>query len=464
LSVRNYQKSTRADTAYGVMPARTSDSFILDALPCDERAEKTVLGILLVFPERFAAVRHILSSEEFREGPRRSVYTAMQSRGSANPTDVIDALEAAKLDEPENISLLINSLGDQAGSGNLRDLLHYARKLKADGARRRRIELSETLRAAAQRGDLNTQLAAVEQLSQVREYCPPEEETKIVCAKNLLAKTIQPREYLLDPVLTTSALAEIFSWRGIGKTWFGLSLCGAVSSGGSFLSWKAPKARKTLYIDGELDEFSLQQRIRLLGIDNENFLVLCTDAQDIPFPHLATAEAQQKIEANLDGVELLVIDNLSALAPASNEEEGEQWIRIQTWFRELKRKHGTSIVFLHHAGHSGTSRGTTRREDLCDLVIELRRPKDYKASEGLRMELVFGKTRGKLSRYAESLECSLAEFNGQLLWAHKELEDVRASEVADMRANGMSEREIAKETNIPRSTVQRLLQKAQARK
>ena len=176
--------------------------------------------------------------------------------------------------------------------------------------------------------------------------------------------------------------------------------------------------------------------------------------------------AQRVIEERIieTRAEVLILDNLSALAPSTNETEAEQWNILQSWFKEMKRKLGITVIFLHHAGHSGTSRGTTRREDLLDLVIELRKPKDYVATEGLRMELVFGKTRGKLSRYAEPLECSLGEFNGQLLWAFKELRDARAVQVADLRNTGMSVRDIAEQTGVPKSTVARIIKDAKIRK
>jgi hypothetical protein len=221
-----------------------------------------------------------------------------------------------------------------------------------------------------------------------------------------------------------------------------------------------------LFVDGELDEFELQSRGRALDIGFDNLDILCCDAQENPFPHLADPRAQRIIEGRLQttGAEVLILDNLSALAPSTNETEAEEWNIIQAWFKELKRKYGITTIFLHHAGHNLAARGTTRREDLLSVVIELKKPKDYVATEGLRMELSFTKTRGKLSRFAEPLEVKLNDFGGQLLWGFTELQDVRATEVAGMRASGMSEREIAKTTGIPRSTVQRLLQKAQARK
>ena len=175
-----------------------------------------------------------------------------------------------------------------------------------------------------------------------------------------------------------------------------------------------------------------------------------------PFPHLATARAQRIIEDRLGSARLLLLDNLSALAPSSNEEEAAHWILIQTWLKELKRQ-GISSKFLHHAGHAGWARGTTRREDLLDVVIELRRPKDYVASEGLRFEVHFTKTRGMLGHLAEPLEASLTtSLDGDCLWTYRDLEDARLAQVVTLKTAGKTWREIEQETGVPKSTAQRL--------
>lgn len=48
------------------------------------------------------------------------------------------------------------------------------------------------------------------------------------------------------------------------------------------------------------------------------------------------------------------------------------------------RRAGRSIVLVHHAGKGGAQRGTSKREDVLDTVIALRRPTDYSADQGAR--------------------------------------------------------------------------------
>ena len=55
---------------------------------------------------------------------------------------------------------------------------------------------------------------------------------------------------------------------------------------------------------------------------------------------------------------------------------------------------GRSVLFVHHAGKTGAQRGTSKREDVLDTVIALRRPGDYTPARALPLEVHFEKARG----------------------------------------------------------------------
>jgi hypothetical protein len=436
------------------------DPYLAPPLRQHEDAEHCVLGTLLMHPELFPSLRAQLEPEDFADFSRRLVFGKMLQLGTS---DAVLITGAFRQNDRSELVAYVSSVMEQAASPG--QIQVYVQALKIKSVERRRIQLAELIAVRGHDGDTAAMLAAIRELADVADYVPPGEEVRFMSTKSLLQKTVTPREFLLDPILTTRAMAEIFSWRGVGKTYFALSLAGAIASGGSFLGWTAPRARKVLFVDGELDEYTLQQRVRQLGIGNDNLTVLCCDAQVNPFPHLASPIAQRIIEDNLHGAELLILDNLSALAPATNEREAEEWIVIQGWMKELKRKYGTTTIFLHHAGHSGASRGTTRREDLLDVVIELRKPKEYKASENLRAELIFGKTRGKLSQHAEPLQIWLeSDQNGLLSWQWSKLEDLKEMQVMELREQGATQRAIEQATGIPKTTVLRILKKHEGKR
>jgi putative DNA primase/helicase len=66
---------------------------------------------------------------------------------------------------------------------------------------------------------------------------------------------------------------------------------------------------------------------------------------------------------------------------------------IQDYLLRLRRRN-ISVLIVHHAGKGGQQRGTSRREDVLDTVICLRRPSDYEPTEGARFEVHLEKGRG----------------------------------------------------------------------
>ena len=68
---------------------------------------------------------------------------------------------------------------------------------------------------------------------------------------------------------------------------------------------------------------------------------------------------------------------------------------------------GKSVLLIHHAGKGGQQRGTSRREDVLDTVINLKRPTDYKTEEGVRIEFHFEKCRSLLGDKVKAFEARL---------------------------------------------------------
>jgi AAA domain len=97
--------------------------------------------------------------------------------------------------------------------------------------------------------------------------------------------------------------------------------------------------------------------------------------------NLATAEGQHGIERVLDGADLVILDNLSTLFPNGSESASDAWVPMQNWLLKLRRR-GVAVLFVHHAGTNGRQRGTSRREDVLDTVIALRRPENYSPDQG----------------------------------------------------------------------------------
>ena len=82
------------------------------------------------------------------------------------------------------------------------------------------------------------------------------------------------------------------------------------------------------------------------------------------------------IEAHLEGVDVLLLDNRSTLLGGAGENDADEWYPVQSWLLGLRRR-GITVILAEHTGRNGLPRGTSRREDILDAVIVLRRPADY---------------------------------------------------------------------------------------
>lgn len=440
-------------------------------LPQARDAERCVLGASLLDNAAYPVAAEILDPSDFRNLDHQTIFRCMGTlleKGSAIDTPILmHELETlGKLEQAGGVAY-ISTLAD--GLPRISNVKHYAAIVKEKAKLRALIDGGNALVEAGfskflDEGEIQARLA-----NMAVTFRPAAEPIKIVTLAELRKMKIPPREMLLEPILPVRSMSEIFAWRGVGKTYLALALAYAIASGRKIFKWQAPKPRPVLYVDGELDPEELQKRLRALDHADDsraggNLRILNTNLQGAPFPHLATQRAQRIIEDALRGEELLVLDNLSALAPSADDKDSEDWIAVQVWLSELKRQ-GISTIFLHHAGHAGWSRGTTRREDLLDIVIDLRRPKDYVASEGLRFELHFTKTRGLLSEAVRPIAVQLeTDLDGHLQWTYRDVEDVREAEIVELRDGGMSFRDIEKQTGIPKSTAERLYQKSKVAK
>jgi putative DNA primase/helicase len=284
--------------------------------------------------------------------------------------------------------------------------------------------------------------------------------------EELLAREIKPREMLLEPILPPQGLAMLYSYRGIGKTFLALGIGVAVASAGRFLCWTALRSRNVLYVDGELPAKTVQERSAMIVAGMEAgeplpgaFRVISPDFQQRPVPDLATRQGQALLEPHLEGVDLLVLDNLSALCRDGNENEGEGWLPVQDWALGLRRR-GMSVLFLHHAGKNRSQRGTSRREDLLDTVITLKHPADYAPNEGLRCEVHFEKTRAMLGESAKPFEVRMQSGpDGRANWTMRGLESAKAQKAAELFEAKGTVRDVADELGISRSAAGRLRQK-----
>lgn len=284
-----------------------------------------------------------------------------------------------------------------------------------------------------------------------------------------LRMPVLPRETILSPWLFTQSINMVHAIRGVGKTHFALGIAYAASTGGDFLRWKAPKPVSVVYIDGEMPASSVQERLRAIqsagGLtpDVGKFTIITPDLQDKAMPDLATEEGQEEINAVIESVkaELIIVDNISCLVRGQGKEnDAESWLPVQQWSLRM-RTEGRSILFIHHSGKGSTQRGTSKREDLMDIVIALRRPSGSSPTDGAIFEVHFEKNRGIHGDDVESFEAALqTDEQGRQTWAMRSVNDATSAKVIALLDDEWSQKDIAAQLDIKPSTVSYHVKKA----
>jgi hypothetical protein len=182
---------------------------------------------------------------------------------------------------------------------------------------------------------------------------------------------------LMGAWLTTTTRALITAATGLGKTNFGLALAMHAAAGLDFLHWKAHRAVRVLYIDGEMSRRLLRERVlaeaQRIGADPEGFFAL--SHQDVPggMKALNTPEGQAWVDAfikKIGGVDLVIFDNIMSLT-TGDQKESEPWRQTLPWSLSLT-KSDVGQVWIHHTGHDESrSYGDKTREWQMDAVVHL---------------------------------------------------------------------------------------------
>jgi hypothetical protein len=435
-------------------------------------AEQRLLGAVLIDNRVFHRVARLLRPGDFSYAVHERIWAAIDriihDGGQANPVTLKTLFDQdqdlANLGGAKYLATLATSAVTVTGAED------YARLVREMAARRELIGAAETAMAEAYSGSSGSAAEIVVRLQRriVGLECGAGRLNPLTAAE-FLALDLPQRETIVDPWLPRQGLAMIHSMRGVGKTHLALSLGYAVACGAGLLGWEAPVPRRVIYLDGEMPAAAMQRRLAeiVAGFNPEPpapdyFRLLCADETPNGLPDLATVEGQREIDAVIGEAELIVVDNLSCLARSGKENEGESWLPVQGWAL-AQRRAGRSVLFAHHSGKGGLQRGTSRREDVLDTVLGLRRPANYTADQGARFEVVFEKARGLHGDDAQPFEARYEERDGTAIWTRTEIADAELLRVVDALRDGMSIRETAQELGIHRSKVERLKKRADAK-
>ena len=448
-----------------------SRSFLSDKpLPHNPEAERSLLGAILLDPVFLKESEEVITASDFFK-PRDSelstngrIFLAMQNlRKQKKPIDLVTVTDQLKADN--ELAAYVASLAD--GMPRPSNVKHYAKMVREKALLRSVIYKTDEIQRRAWEGgtpleDLFTEFELFSKsATTARSGHSP------VDLPDLCSMSMSPRTFILEPILPVKSIAMLYSWRGSGKTFFTLELTYSIAVGaGNVFCWDIPQARPVLYVDGEMDSTELQERVQQIVIAHESkfpepgMMRFITPDLEERTPEIITADGRRRIEDQLRGGELLILDNLSSLIPSGEERETEDWAIVQEWLLKLRRC-GFTTLFCHHAGKGGGQRGTSNREDVLNLVINLRRPADYSPEDGLRAEVHFEKIRGRAAgRAVQPFEIKLeTDENGRACWTRKPLKELVERQVFEMFTAKEKDRDIGEILHLTRYQVYRLRKK-----
>ena len=439
-------------------------------LPYDDihSAEMSVLGALLLDQGCTPKVTALITEDDFFLERNRIIFALLVTLHAENiPADLVTVcnrlMKEGDLERAGGGSYLAELVEFTPTSQNV---AYYARIVARDSRERKIAGLAREL--AIDPDKLPEMLPRLSELTEDEESRRGKQ-LNVLSLHDFLETSFPERESLLSPIILTQSLSMIHAWRGLGKTHVGLGIAYAVASGGEFLKWRSPQPRGVLYLDGEMPGSALQERLAAITAASDSkplpgyFRIITPDLQDLgSMPDLATPEGQAAVNAMLTPeTALIVVDNISCLCRSGRENEAESWLPVQGWALR-QRSAGRAVLFIHHSGKNGEQRGASKREDILDTVIKLKRPVDYEPSQGAVFELIFEKARHLTGEDTASFEARLTTnpATGLQEWVYKDVAQTSFERVVNLAVEGLSQTEIANELQLNKSNVSRHLKKA----
>lgn len=260
----------------------------------------------------------------------------------------------------------------------------------------------------------------------------------------LLKAPMPPRKALLEGLLKTGESAMLWAAPGVGKTMVSLSLALAVAGGGSWLHWSAPKPRRVLIVDGEMNVEDLRDRFAALskgavGGDMakaaENIALLARQAQDpeAEFPDLGARPWQTLImeRALAWRAGLVILDSFSVLTEVDDENSAAAMSPVLSFLLRMKAA-GVATILVHHSGKSGkTYRGSSKLAATFEVIAGLMRSDGSVGCHGAAFDLTFDKLRGKRTQdHVETSVCLEEDAaTGALRWTCKKSDAATINQV-----------------------------------
>jgi len=271
------------------------------------------------------------------------------------------------------------------------------------------------------------------------------------------------QENILLPFIRDGDATLIYSASGVGKSFYGIGIAVAIASGSEFLGYTAPKARKVLYIDGEMSKWQLKSRVdasitpKNKKMTYQNLSFANRELSEHMFPDIGSKSewvwAHKEIVKS--GVDVVVFDNFSTLAlGVEDENNAGSFNNTLELILELKQS-GVLPILLHHSNKTWSSyRGTTKIEAIFSNIISLERSNAIDLSLGAGFKVKFTKNCNEYAEETETRTVQLVRGDGwKVLETDEDRDDRVLVELKKMEHKNQAE--IAEALGVHQSTIAR---------
>ena len=298
-------------------------------------------------------------------------------------------------------------------------------------------------------------------MNNVAEYIlesPHKQQYKPIDVVDFMKLDLPPRSCLMSPWLPEKSLAMIYGPRGAGKTYFAQGIAHALVTGTDFLSgrWVTGHPASVLIIDGEMPQEELQKRFKeRFGEDfqpDADFQLLSIDMMQTT-PNFFNRTDQERVIQLVQDIDVLILDSKATLFRGRDENDAGGWGDGQEFLMRLRRM-GKTVILIHHAGKSGSQRGTSALEDVMDTVIKLSKPTGADSKDGTRLEVSFEKHRGF---HGEDTIPFIATLPKAGNWQQCTVEEHKSTSAKRLHNEGLTQQEIAEKLQVNQGTVSRWL-------
>jgi len=187
-------------------------------------------------------------------------------------------------------------------------------------------------------------------------------------AENWVKRDIASPDRLLGDLVTTTTRMFLVGRTGLGKTLVGYALACGIATGQGFLHWRATRAGRVLYIDGEMPAELIKARTvealrrASLSPPSGNLVIYSRDdeeafARRFPalgvMPPLNTEAGHSFVLALVDmlgGVDIIIFDNVMSLV-AGDQKDELAWAETMPLITALTSKR-IGQIWLDHTGHA----------------------------------------------------------------------------------------------------------------